>query len=122
MAVRRVLVVEDHEDGGESLRMMLELSGYEVRIARTGTEGVALARQWLPDAVISDIGLPGLDGFGVARALRGDPVTAHIPLLAMSGYGDEASRRKAEQSGFAVLFTKPVDPAMLLEALGKLNA
>jgi CheY-like chemotaxis protein len=121
MAGRRVLVVEDHEDGGESLRLLLKFSGYEVRVARTGTEGVAQAREWLPEAVLGDIGLPGLDGFGVAQALRGDPATAHIPLLGMSGYGDEASRRKAQQCGSAALFTKPVDPFVLLETLAGLN-
>jgi CheY-like chemotaxis protein len=117
----RVLVVEDHADGAETMRLLLELSGYEVRIARTGTDGVAQARQWLPDAVLCDIGLPALDGFGVAQALRGDPATARIPLLGMSGYGDAVTRRQARQSGFAVLFTKPVDPYALLDALVALN-
>jgi CheY-like chemotaxis protein len=113
-----VLIVEDNPDGAESLRLLLGLCGYEVRVAHTGTEGVRAARGWLPEAVVCDIGLPELDGCQVAQALRQDPVTAHVRLIAMSGYGDDATRRRAEGSGFAVLLTKPVEPAVLLRLLG----
>ncbi len=110
---RRVLVVEDHPDGAESLRLLLSLWGYEVRLAATGPEGLTLARQWRPDAVLSDIGLPGLDGCRLAEALSRDPATAAITLIGMSGYGDEMTRRRAGECGFTALLTKPIDPTLL---------
>lgn len=113
----RVLVVEDHRDGATSLVTLLGLWGCEVRVAHTGAEGVRLAREWVPDVVVSDIGLPGLDGFGVARALRQDSLTANIRLIAVTGYGDEATRRRAEASGFDFFLTKPADPEVLLRLL-----
>jgi CheY-like chemotaxis protein len=114
---RLVLVVEDNPDGAESLRILLGLCGYEVRVAYTGPDAVRLAGEWLPDVVLCDIGLPGLDGCGVAEALYKDPATAHVRLIAMSGYGDEETRRRALRSGFAILLTKPVDPDDLLRLL-----
>ena len=68
--IRRVLVVEDNRDTASSLKMLLNHSGFEVTVAFTGAEGVAAALASPPDAVLCDIGLPGLDGYAVARALR----------------------------------------------------
>src|SRR5262249_6143992 len=80
-ARRRVLIIEDSHDAADSLRLFLQLVDHEVRVAYNGPEGVAVAREWRPDAVLSDIGLPGLDGFGVAVALRRDPATAGALLV-----------------------------------------
>ena len=112
-----VLVVDDNPDGAESLRMVLGLCGYEARVAHTGSEGVILARQWRPNAVVCDIGLPDLDGFGVARALRLDPATADVFLIAMTAYGDEQTRDRARDSGFDAFLVKPADPQALLTLL-----
>src|SRR4051812_43202815 len=84
----RVLVIEDHPDAAESLRLLLELAGHEVRVARTGPAGVAAARGFQPDVVLCDLGLPGgMSGYEVARALRADPDVAGARLVAVSGYG-----------------------------------
>jgi CheY-like chemotaxis protein len=66
----RVLIIEDNRDAADSLRLLLEMLGHDVRAAYTGPEGVEAASAWRPDAVISDIGLPGLNGYEVARRLR----------------------------------------------------
>jgi PAS domain S-box-containing protein len=116
-APRRVLVVEDNRDSADTLRMLLELQGHEVRVAYTGPEGVRLAREWRPTVVLSDIGLPGLDGFGVARALRADAATSGARLIAVTGYGTDEDRRLARESGFDHLLTKPADPAVLQDLL-----
>jgi CheY-like chemotaxis protein len=109
----RVLVVEDNRDSAQSLRDVLELSGYSVAVAFSGTAGVETARQFRPDVVLCDIGLPGLDGYGVAMALRQDPMTAAARLIAVSGYGQEEDQRRSREAGFDRHLTKPVDfPAL----------
>lgn len=117
-AGHRVLVIEDNRDSAESLRMLLEVSGYEVKVAHTGTEGVQVATLWRPDAVICDIGLPGMDGYAVASRLRGDPATAHASLIAVTGYGRPEDIARARAAGFDEHVMKPADPEMLLAKLG----
>jgi PAS domain S-box-containing protein len=114
---QRILVVEDNRDSAESLRILLEVSGYEVRVADTGTEGLRVAVEWQPDAVLCDIGLPEMDGFAVARALRSDPRTASATLIAVTGYGREEDVAAARAAGFDEHLMKPADPAKLLEKL-----
>jgi len=109
----RVLVVEDNRDAAESLRLLLELLGHEVRVAGTGPEGVKLAHAWDPDVVLCDIGLPGLNGYEVAVQLRQDPVTAGARLIAITGYGQEDDLRRSQVAGFDAHLTKPVDPEVL---------
>jgi CheY-like chemotaxis protein len=113
----RVLVVEDNRDAADSLRALIELFGHEVRLAHTGPEGVQAARDWVPDIVICDIGLPGLDGYGIARELHLNPVTASVRLVALTGYGSDEDRRRSRQAGFDVHLIKPVDPHELQQHL-----
>jgi CheY-like chemotaxis protein len=114
---QHVLLVEDHEDCARSLRVLLELLGYQVEIARSGTEGLRLALALQPDVVISDIGLPGLDGWSLAAELRRHPATASAGLIAISAYGTQNDRRRSYQAGFDHHLTKPVDLALLLKVL-----
>jgi PAS domain S-box-containing protein len=109
----RILVVEDSRDAADSLRILLEFLGHQVRVAFSGHEGVQMARGWHPDVVLCDIGLPGLDGYGVAEELRHDPATANMQLIAVTGYGRDEDRRRARQAGFDHHLTKPVDPTVL---------
>jgi len=118
----RVLVIEDHRDAADSLRMVLEIYGrHTVAVAYTGTEGVEQARRFRPDVVLCDLGLPGRPGFEVARALRHDPATAAARLIAVSGYGRAEDQRQAREAGFDDALVKPVDPPELqrLLAAGK---
>jgi CheY-like chemotaxis protein len=109
----KILVVEDNRDAAESMRMLLELFGHHVALAYNGPDGVKTARDFRPDVVLCDIGLPGMDGYGVAAELRRDPATAAASLIAISGYGQEEDHRRARQAGFDHHLTKPVDPAVL---------
>jgi PAS domain S-box-containing protein len=113
----RIFVVEDNRDGAESLRMLLQLLGHDVRVAYTGPEGIALVKEWQPDIVLCDIGLPGLDGYGVARKIRLNPTTARVRLLALTGYGTDEDRRRSSEAGFDGHLVKPADPEKLQQLL-----
>jgi signal transduction histidine kinase len=114
---RRVLVVEDNADAALTMRDFLELSGHEVQLAASGTDGVQAARDFHPEVVLCDIGLPGMDGFEVAAALRRDPTTSSAKLIAVTGYGGAEDRRRSKEAGFDLHLTKPVDPAQLRAVL-----
>jgi CheY-like chemotaxis protein len=117
----RVLVIEDNRAAADSLRLLLDLYGHEVRVAYDGRAGVRAAREWPPDFVLCDIGLPGLDGYGVAAALRDHPTTAQARLIAVTAYGSEEVRGRCQGVGFERHFVKPVDPGVLLDLLADLS-
>lgn len=106
---RRILVVEDNADAAETLRQVLELDGHAVEVAGDGLSGLARARAFEPDVVLSDLGLPGdMDGFEFARAVRADPALAEIPLVALSGYARAEDSRRAHEAGFDEHLAKPL--------------
>jgi two-component system CheB/CheR fusion protein len=104
---RRVLVIEDNIDAAESLRMLLELRGHTVAVARSGPEGVAEARTFAPDLILCDIGLPGMDGYAVARTLRADPQLQATRIVALSGYAAPEDVAKGREAGFDAHLAKP---------------
>jgi two-component system CheB/CheR fusion protein len=116
---RRVLVVDDNVDGAVTLKDVLEASGHEVRVAHHGPGALQVAREFLPDAVVCDLGLPGMDGFAVARAIRADPALAPTHLVALSGYARPEDVGRSREAGFDHHVAKP--PA-LDELLGHLAA
>jgi two-component system CheB/CheR fusion protein len=87
--------------------------GHEVRGARSGPEALELARAYRPDAVLMEMGLPGLDGCEVARRLRRQGARPALLLVAVTGYGDEKNRRRSREAGFDLHLVKPVDPEVL---------
>jgi CheY-like chemotaxis protein len=113
----RILIVEDERDAADSLRMLLELVGYEVDVAYTGPEGVQKAVRWRPHVVLCDIGLPGLNGYGVAQLLRRNPVTADAHLIAITAWGEEKDKQRGREAGFEHHLVKPADPQQLLRLL-----
>jgi signal transduction histidine kinase/ActR/RegA family two-component response regulator len=115
-AARRVLDIEDNVDAAETLRDLLALSGHQVEIAFDGAAGLAAARAFLPDAVLCDVGLPGIDGYDVARALRADSALRGVLLVAVTGYGAPEDAARALEAGFDCHIAKP--PA--LEAIEKI--
>jgi CheY-like chemotaxis protein len=109
----RILVVDDNQDAADTLSDLLSLWGHEVRVAYTGLDALAITREYRPDAVLLDIGLPGLDGYEVAREIRGDASLSGIRLLAITGYGQDEDRERSLAAGFNEHLTKPVDPQAL---------
>jgi CheY-like chemotaxis protein len=114
----RVAVVEDNRPLADSLCMLLDLVGYDTRAAYSGPDGVRLAEEWQPDAVITDIGLPGCDGFEVARTIRREAGGKRPLVVAVTAYGSDGVRKNARQAGADYFFVKPVDPAAILNVLG----
>lgn len=110
---RRVLVVDDNRDAAESMTVLLELWGHEVRIAHSGREALAIAAGYRPDAVLLDIGLPEMDGYEVATRLRRIPEWTGVMLVAVTGYGHDEDRRRCRETGFDHHLIKPVDPVKL---------
>lgn len=115
--IKKILVIEDNFDAADTLKVMLELLGYEVEIASSGQEGIAKLGDMHPQLVLCDIGLPGMDGYEVARAIRVQ--NDDCQLVALTGYGQEDDRRRAREAGFDVHLTKPVDPTVLEALLAK---
>jgi signal transduction histidine kinase/DNA-binding response OmpR family regulator len=113
----QILVIEDNRDAADSLRMLLELNGYEVTVAYSGPEGVRAAERCHPQVVLCDIGLPGLNGYGVAEELRRKLATAQPRLIAVTGYSAEDDLRRSQAVGFDAHLVKPVDPNVLLGLL-----
>jgi PAS domain S-box-containing protein len=109
----RILVVDDNVDAAETMAMLLEIGGHEVKTAHDGPAAVQAACDFRPHAVLLDIGLPGIDGYEVARRLRHLDETKETFLIAVTGYGKTEDRVKALTTGFNYHITKPVDPAEL---------
>jgi two-component system, chemotaxis family, CheB/CheR fusion protein len=113
---RRVLVVDDDPDTAESLAMVLEASGHEVRTACDGPRALEMSRDFHPDVVVLDIGLPDMDGYEIARRLRLQHGSESMTLLALTGYGRDEDRRLSVAAGFDNYLVKPVN-LEVLEAL-----
>ena len=105
----RVLIVDDSPDIAESTATLLGLYGYTVNTATDGEHALAVARVFLPHAILLDLGMPGLDGFAVARAIRASKDLCNVMLVAVSGYGTDEDRTHTKAAGFDHHFMKPLD-------------
>ena len=110
---RRILVVDDSRDGGESLAMVLKMMGADAEVVYDGPSALEAVRSWRPDTVLLDIGMPEMDGYEVAARIRADPELRSLRLIALTGWGSEESRRRSRDTGFDEHWVKPVDPARL---------
>lgn len=117
MTGRRVLVVDDNVDAAETLVMFLALAGHETRMAHDGHQAIEVARSFLPQVALLDIGLPGMSGLDVARRFRADAALAGAFLVALTGWGTEDDKRTCLEAGFDLHLTKPVDVAAVESAL-----
>jgi two-component system CheB/CheR fusion protein len=104
---RRVLIIEDNVDAANSLSEVLGLAHHQVAVAYNGPDGIARAREFQPEVVLCDIGLPGMDGYKVARAFRATPALHDIYLVALTGYALPEDLQQAQQAGFQRHLAKP---------------
>jgi CheY-like chemotaxis protein/nitrogen-specific signal transduction histidine kinase len=115
----RVLIVDDNRDAAQSLALMLDLEGHEVRTAADGLEALEVAEVFRPKVVLLDIGMPGIDGYETARRLRARPWAKSALLCAQTGWGQEDDKRKARSAGFDRHLVKPIDPEELNRILAE---
>ena len=113
----KVLCVDDDHDQRLLLSFLLERQGLDVRTASDGEEGVTVALEWLPDLILMDLMMPGVDGFDATERLRADERTAQIPILALTAYGEEKMQAKARLVGMDGFVLKTILPADLSDVL-----
>ena len=119
----RVLIVDDSPTETHKISKILDKHGYEVLTAESGEEGVSTAKQHLPDVVLMDIVMPGLNGFQATRQLSKNEATSHIPVIIVTTKDQETDRVWAKRQGATAFLTKPVSEKTLIDtiksALGK---
>ena len=117
---RRVLIVDDNADGAESLSMLLSFAGHETHVANDGLEAIGTAERLRPDAILLDIGLPGLNGYEVCRRIREQPWGRELFMVALTGWGQDDDRISSKAAGFDEHIVKPADEEVLLRLLASL--
>jgi len=116
---RRILIVEDDRDTAESLKLILEANGADVRVATSGPKALATFASFAPEAVLLDIGLPGMDGYEVARRLRAEFPQHQALIVALTGWGRAEDVERARDAGFDEHLVKPVDIDALRRLLSR---
>ncbi len=121
MAIKNILVVDDSATERHIISGILTKAGYTVTFAEDGESGVAKTKSGLPDLVVMDVVMPGLNGFQATRAITTDAATKHIPVIICTTKGQETDKIWGLRQGAKDYVTKPVDPAELLSKIAALN-
>jgi two-component system CheB/CheR fusion protein len=116
---RKVLVVDDNVDAATTLARLLVALGHEVNVAHDGPAGLALAKSKRPDAVVLDLGMPGMSGYSVARQIRADAALKGTLLVALTGWDQESARLESAKAGFDYHLVKPVGVEVLSTVVGR---
>ncbi len=119
---KKVLVIEDNEQNRYLVRFILERNGCEVIEAKSGPEGLRLAETELPDLILLDIQLPGMDGYEVASLLREHPSVTGTPIVAVTSYAMPGDREKALEVGCDGYIEKPIQPARFFSQINRFLA
>jgi two-component system CheB/CheR fusion protein len=117
----RILVVDDNKDAADTLAMLLQVKGNDIRTAHDGLEAVEIAEVFHPEVVLLDIGLPKLTGYEVAQRMRQQPWSKNATLIALTGWGTAEDRRLSKEAGFNFHIIKPVELAALENLLSGLQ-
>jgi two-component system cell cycle response regulator DivK len=110
-----ILIVEDNENNRSLLKDILSFHGYETAVASDGAEGVTLARQLMPDLILMDIQMPGMDGMIAGSILKGDPATSRLKIIALTSFAMRGDREKFLAAGFDGYLSKPISTRDLPE-------
>lgn len=118
--MRKVLIVDDNELNLELARDVLELDDFDVKVADNGADGVALAREWVPDLVLMDIRMPGMTGVEAMQIIRADANIGHLPVFALTASVMKGEREALIAQGFDEFLEKPIDPVHFAVEVGRL--
>jgi CheY-like chemotaxis protein len=105
----KILIVEDNDNNRCLFRDILTFHGYDVSIASDGQEGVVLARELMPDLILMDIQMPGMDGITAGRLLKGDPATSELKIIALTSFAMHGDQEKFLAAGFDGYLSKPIN-------------
>ena len=117
---RRILLVEDNEDNRIIYRLTLLHFGYEVSEAVDGESGIRIATEALPDLILMDVSIPGIDGWEATRILKADERTAGIPIVALTAHALASDRARAAEVGCDGYLPKPIEPRRVVEEIERL--
>jgi two-component system cell cycle response regulator DivK len=115
-----VLIIEDNEKNMKLARDVLQVKGYQTLEAVTGEEGIRLAKEKVPDLVLMDIQLPGINGIDALKQLRAEPKTARIPVVALTASVTPTDRSAITAAGFDAFVSKPINLKEFLETVKRL--
>lgn len=114
-----VLVVDDYRDAREMYVQYLGACGFRVAEAANGLEALSCANTLLPDVILMDLSLPGMDGWEATRRLKADPGTRHIPVVAITGHSGRAAWEAARKAGCTSFVLKPVPPDRVVSEINR---
>ncbi len=118
---KRLLVVDDEAKLLRAVAVTLREEGYEVTTARSGADALVAVNASVPDLIVSDIRMPGMDGYQLARTLRSNPRTELIPVIFLTARGERKDRIAGIRTGVDAYLTKPFDPEELLAVVASLG-
>jgi two-component system, cell cycle response regulator DivK len=119
MAAELILIIEDNEKNLKLVRDLLQVKGYRTLEAGAAESGIELARRYVPQLILMDIQLPGMDGVAALSQLRSDPVTAKIPVIALTAFAMQSERQRFGSAGFDGYLAKPINIRELLTVVGE---
>ena len=117
----KVMVVDDNKDSADTIGWALEMFGYDIKVMTDSPASIAAARDYKPDVVLLDIGMPGMNGYEICAAMRADPATKNAIFIAQTGWGQDSHRESSKQAGFHHHLVKPIDLKALAALLGEIT-
>lgn len=115
MSPARILIIEDDPDNLEMVQFLLERAGYTILTTQNGTEGLELAQRELPDLILLDMTIPGLDGWQLAATLKGAQETSRLPIIALTAHTLPGDRKRALDAGCDGYISKPLNLETFLQ-------
>ena len=116
----RILIIDDGQRTRQMYSMLLGQLGHEVQTAADGWSGIEMVQSFRPDAVLLDVGMPGLNGFATCKQIRAQSSGKDIALIAVTGWAQYEVQQEAEEAGFDRILVKPVGAQKILEVIGSL--
>jgi CheY-like chemotaxis protein/two-component sensor histidine kinase len=113
----RILIVDDNIASAQTMGWMMEFEGHDIQLAHEGNEAIALANTYIPDVILLDIGLPGMNGYEICKTLKQAPALQKTMFIAQTGWGQEEHRLRSKEAGFDHHIVKPVNLETLQQLL-----